>query len=42
VIIQALRMPRDQAQKSMSLLRSVVRRNDVTAWADSFIGALSE
>jgi trehalose 6-phosphate synthase len=41
-IIQALRMPRDQAQKSMSLLRSVVRRNDVTAWADGFIGALSE
>jgi len=39
-ILQALRMPRDQAQKNMSVLRSVVRRSDISAWADSFIGAL--
>jgi trehalose 6-phosphate synthase len=40
VLIEALRMPSDRAQRDMSMLRAVVRKQDVRAWADTFIQEL--
>lgn len=40
VIVEALRMPRELEHRSMSMLRAVVRRQDVRAWADRFIAEL--
>lgn len=38
---RALRLPRAEARMRMSVLRMVVRRHDVFAWAEEFLEALS-
>jgi trehalose 6-phosphate synthase len=39
-VVQALDMPPDEARKRMKSLRRQVLRNDVDAWARSFLDAL--
>jgi trehalose 6-phosphate synthase len=39
-VVQALDMPPDEARKRMKALRRQVLRNDVDAWARSFLDAL--
>lgn len=39
-IVEALRMPAERMQRGMNVLRAVVRRQDVRAWADGFIEEL--
>ncbi|MBL8877903.1 MAG: trehalose-6-phosphate synthase [Phycisphaerales bacterium] len=39
-ILQALRLPRDEARKRMMILRMIVRRHDVYDWAEKFLEAL--
>jgi len=39
-LLHALRMPRDREHQNMHMLRAVVRRQDVAAWADGFLEEL--
>ena len=39
-LVQALRMPREQARRRMIISRMQVRRHDVAFWAESFLEAL--
>jgi trehalose-6-phosphate synthase len=41
-LLHALRMPREREQRNMAVLRSTVKRQDVNAWAASFIEELAE
>jgi trehalose 6-phosphate synthase len=41
VLVNALRMPRAEGRRRMATLRMMVRRADVYAWADNFLGRLT-